>query len=177
MLKHLAEAHPGAVARLSHQYRMNHEICNLSNDIVYGGALKCADEEVARRQLDLPGFPENMTEPDRFSWVCSAVDPQHPVVFLDTDSRKSQVTTENVFVSLERTTGRNGSGSVVNDTEASIVRKVVTCLMSCGLAASSIGIICPFRAQVSEAIDFNFRLVQAEIGKGVLSPTISHVLI
>jgi DNA replication ATP-dependent helicase Dna2 len=153
MLKHLAEAHPGSVSMLSQQYRMNHEICNLSNEIVYEGALKCADAEVANRRLDLPGFPDNMNEPDRFSWLSVSVDPQYPVVFLDTDSRSSQLATES-FVSLERTTGRSGSGSIVNDTEAGLVRKVVTSLISCGLAASSIGVICPFRAQVSSVLGF-----------------------
>lgn len=44
MLKHLAEGFPGAVAKLTMQYRMNEDICHLSNligarmnpyDIVY----------------------------------------------------------------------------------------------------------------------------------------------
>lgn len=36
----------------------------------------------------------------------------------------------------------------MNDAEAEIVQTVVNSMLSCGLEASSIGLICPFRAQV-----------------------------
>lgn len=162
MLKHLAEAHPSAVAMLSHQYRMNRQICTLSNEIVYGGALKCANDAVAHQQLDLPGFPENIhTNHGACLWLSKAVHPQHPVIFLNTDSHITSGSTESAFASLERTTGLSSGGSIVNDTEVEIVRKVVEGLVSCGLAPSKIGVICPFRAQVSEMITglvFNCRL-------------------
>jgi len=40
LLKYLAEAQPDSVAKLSYQYRMNSEIWQLSNDIIYAGLLK-----------------------------------------------------------------------------------------------------------------------------------------
>jgi DNA replication ATP-dependent helicase Dna2 len=147
MLKRLAEAHPNSVAMLSYQYRMNQEICTLSNEVAYGGALKCADESVAHRKLALPGFPENVMVAKPQSWLLRAVDPDFPVIFVDTDAQRSRAM-DGTLVSLERTTGRNGGGSIVNDTEVGVVQTVVKSLLSCGLAASSIGLICPFRAQV-----------------------------
>jgi DNA replication ATP-dependent helicase Dna2 len=147
MLKRLAEAHPTSVAMLSYQYRMNHEICALSNEVAYGGALKCADESVAHRKLDLPGYPENVSVVDPQPWLVQVVNPDFPVIFIDTDAQRSRAM-DGTLVSLERTTGRNGGGSIVNDTEVRIVQTVVSSLLSCGMEASNIGLICPFRAQV-----------------------------
>jgi DNA replication ATP-dependent helicase Dna2 len=147
MLKRLAEAHPTAVAMLSYQYRMNREICTLSNEVAYGGALKCADESVAHRKLDLPGFPENVSVADPPTWLLRALDPDYPVIFVDTDTRRSRAI-DGTLASLERTSGRNGGGSIVNDIEVEIVQTVVKSMISCGLEAASIGLICPFRAQV-----------------------------
>lgn len=155
MLKLLAESHPGDVARLSLQYRMNQEICELSNEIVYKGALKCADDSVAGRRLHLSAVPGLPKVEDMGRWLLMAVSPQHPVVFIDTDCHLNEnehiTSNESVghFHALERTTGRGDGGSVVNDTEASIVRDVVAQFLSCGLAASNLGVVCPFRAQVN----------------------------
>lgn len=53
LFKRLCEAHPQAVASLTHQYRMNSEIMCLSNNLVYEGQLKCGSEEVANRRLEI----------------------------------------------------------------------------------------------------------------------------
>lgn len=164
MLKRLADKHASAVAQLTLQYRMHSSICQLSNDIVYDGKLKCANKEIETRLLCLPGFPSAIFKHARINppdscWMVMAIDPSRPVVFLDTDriqridtpikSSRSPTDDSKTFISgLERTTGKNGKGSIVNDTEANLVRQFVHALLECGLEPSKIGVICPFRSQV-----------------------------
>jgi DNA replication ATP-dependent helicase Dna2 len=50
----LADAHPGAVVDLAHQYRMNEDIMLLSNKLIYDDKLACGSEQVARQALVLP---------------------------------------------------------------------------------------------------------------------------
>lgn len=165
LLKHLAEAQPDSVAKLTYQYRMNAEICQISNDMIYGGLMKCANESVSARCLDLPGFPENVPEsistivPSN-AWLKQAVDPSNPVVFVNTDADGVDSASRPVFQSLERRLGGHGSGgSLVNDSEAALVRIVVGSLISCGLAKSDVGVICPFRSQVIRAKCCSFPLL------------------
>ena len=89
MLKRLADKHPSSVAQLAMQYRMHGSICQLSNDIVYNGKLRCANKDVETRLLNLSGYPSallNYTIVDSGTcWMKNAIDPSRPVVFLDTD--------------------------------------------------------------------------------------------
>jgi DNA replication ATP-dependent helicase Dna2 len=50
----LSERHPQALTVLEHQYRMNEDIMLLSNVLVYDGMLKCGNESVAKRALQIP---------------------------------------------------------------------------------------------------------------------------
>ena len=148
MLQRLATEHPASVAQLRQQYRMNKHICALSNDVAYKGKLKCANEEVGNRRLKLIRF---MTDYKHISkqqeWISRALDPENPVVFLDTDGiTDKKLGKENLF--LERTSSGRKSGSIVNDTEIEIVRIITGALLRCELPASDVGIICPFRAQL-----------------------------
>lgn len=68
-------------------------------------------------------------------WIERAINPDYPVVFLDTDSKGW----------LE---SDGGAGGQINTTEVSIVQSVVHSLSLCGLDQSSIGVITPFRSQV-----------------------------
>ena len=83
LFKRLSSAHPQAVVQLEHQYRMNAEIMDLSNSLVYGSRLKCGMHGVATSRLALPGYIElASTLP---LWIQHVVDPALPVVFVDTD--------------------------------------------------------------------------------------------
>jgi DNA replication ATP-dependent helicase Dna2 len=154
MLCRLADAHPDSVAQLTYQYRMHRDICELSNTIVYGGKLKCANEEVANRGLSLSGFPENLlpfTVGNSMMWLNKAIDPDSAMVFLDTDAIRNSSyseSTESIITPLESTAGRAIGGSIVNDTESKLVRITVKGLLDCGLDSSAIGVISPFRAQL-----------------------------
>lgn len=73
---------------------------------------------------------KNLSTVDR-PWIERALDPDQPVIFLDTDS--------NGWMETE---------GPINNFEASIVEKLVLSLSLCGVENSSIGIITPFRSQV-----------------------------
>ena len=141
MLKRLAEGNPRHVAQLTQQYRMAEDICQLTNDIIYGGKLKCANEAIKRRKMLLPGYPENVL-PGVLSKV---IDPNKTVVFLDTDQRKHGCTD---IVPLECTADKKEGGSLMNKTEATLVERIVESLVFCGASLGSIGIISPFNAQL-----------------------------
>jgi DNA replication ATP-dependent helicase Dna2 len=143
MLSRLAEKHPTCVAQLKLQYRMHASICQLCNDIVYGGKLKCANDAVMLELLQLSKFRNSDT------WVCRIIDPNKPVVFANTDYFECQDgDSRQVIVGLERRPEKNDRGNMVNDREVSIVRRVIEELVISGLSPSLIGVISPFRAQV-----------------------------
>lgn len=144
LLKHLAESHPESISPLTYQYRMHKEICELSSRFIYDGKMKCGNEQVAKATLQLPGFHHiNHLDLPTNAWRKSATDPSIPLVFLNTDTI--------VFdrqADLESSSGTARGSPIINETEAGLVRQVVDDLISCGLPPSSIGVICPFRAQV-----------------------------
>ena len=58
LFKRLSERHPHAVISLEHQYRMNEDIMELSNTLIYEHRLKCGTQGVARAILELPSWDE-----------------------------------------------------------------------------------------------------------------------
>jgi DNA replication ATP-dependent helicase Dna2 len=56
LFKLLSDTHPQAVVNLEHQYRMCEEIMTLSNELIYNGRLKCGNEMVAKRTLEIPNI-------------------------------------------------------------------------------------------------------------------------
>lgn len=58
LFKRLSEQHPHAVVSLEHQYRMNQDIMELSNTLIYENRLKCGTLDVAKAQLQLPNWDE-----------------------------------------------------------------------------------------------------------------------
>jgi len=107
-------------------------------------------------RLELKNFPRALSS-QAFGassrWVQNVVNPFRPCVFVDTDgigTSDSNIGQENScdFVSLERMASRQAGGNMVNDTEAAIVTRMVEALTRVGVPPSSIGIICPFNAQI-----------------------------
>lgn len=163
MLKRLAERFPVSIAQLTYQYRMHEDICRISSEAVYGGKLKCGNEAVRRRRLDLPDFPKSLPRAISrkvYHWLLGTINPNKSVVFVDTDNIKKlpgaktgppsdPVASKKEGIDpLEGTVGGRSGGSVVNETEAALVRYIVSGLIATGLPPSSIGVVCPFRAQV-----------------------------
>ena len=146
MLKRLADRYPESVAQLTLQYRMHEDICLLSNLLVYKGHLKCANDTVRSKKLALPQFPRSLrsiVKPDSpgLGWLLPLLNPNRPVVFANTDAIGLNLETSG------RGRGSNGGG-LVNDKEVDLARCIAQGLRVCGLNASSIGIISPYRAQV-----------------------------
>jgi DNA replication ATP-dependent helicase Dna2 len=136
---------------------MNEEICKLSSYLIYGGKLKCGSEEVRQRKLHLPGFPTTLPPvvsqtKGYWPWLKMTVSPEFPVIFVDTDNLRKTASTnspEKVFEGLEETKGGRAGGRITNPTEATLVRYVLHGLVSTGASPKDIGVISPFRAQVS----------------------------
>lgn len=158
LLTRLANAHPMSIAALTYQYRMNEEICNLSSQLTYEGVLKCGNDVVKQRRLNLPGFPRELppiAEMNKglWPWLKMTISPGKPVIFVDTDSMRKTSSSSNenqsgAIEALEEKQGGRAGGKVTNPTEASIVRYIIHGLVATGLSPSDIGVISPFRAQV-----------------------------
>ena len=158
MLKRLAEQFPSAVAQLRLQYRMHEDICYLCNEIVYQGKLQCANENVKNGKLSLMKYPSAiLAMRSRLhsvvggGWLLPVLNPHRTVVFADTDAVRIQPTsTDHCWLEMSRKEGCNeGGGNMVNESEARLTRTVVQGLLACGLDPASIGVISPYRSQVS----------------------------
>ena len=70
LFSRLAAAHPRAICQLTTQYRMNAEIMDVSNRLVYGGLLRCGSEAQANASLSLPQ-PHRLPPPstDAKAWA------------------------------------------------------------------------------------------------------------
>jgi len=113
LFQSLCTAHPLAVSTLATQYRMNAAIMAISNELVYRGALKCANDAVSNQTLHIPrvmrmreviGVPRALALPSaaglggeghtpsppslqlNLDWLAYVINPAVPVVFLDTSA-------------------------------------------------------------------------------------------
>lgn len=148
MLKRLAEKHPSDVAQLTLQYRMHEDICLLSNLLVYNGLLKCGNDIVRVQKLTLSHFPRALKtkiQPTTkgLGWLLPVLNPNKPVVFVNTDKLGQDLE------GSERARGAKNGVGVFNDTEVSLAGHVIDGLRLCGLQAEYIGVISPYRSQVS----------------------------
>lgn len=131
----LAKAHPPAVARLSHQYRMNNDIMSICNTLVYDNMLKCGDDaRVGRARLAVPRLDRlRMLRPPNHppSWLEDILRPNRCVIFLNTDNLLASERVEEgeeQLVSLEKGlvpgSDRECSSNLTNPTEARLVCQV-----------------------------------------------------
>ncbi len=88
---------------------VSREIMDLANHLVYNGKLQCGTESIAKGRLNMPFRPQ----PSKMDeWLWQSLDPDKPVLFLDTDSCQE---------SQEMMTG----GQVTNPYEAKLVALLV----------------------------------------------------
>jgi DNA replication ATP-dependent helicase Dna2 len=171
LLMRLAKAHPSSIAALTFQYRMNNEICQLSSFLIYGGVLKCGNQTVSQRRLELPGFPKTLppiaastNNKGFWPWLKMTVSPGKPVLFVDTDSmrKSSENNGENgKMEGLEEKQGGRAGGTVTNPTEAMVISYIIHGLVATGLPPKDIGVISPFRAQVRSLPETSFPFLHA----------------
>lgn len=173
LFKRLAEAHPSAVISLVEQYRMNKDIMLLSNTLVYENRLSCGTLDVADAVLVLPNgqdisqYIRPLPQVD-LSWLYASVDPSNSVVFLNTDGCIDAP----VYQDSLRNSDSDGGSLVSANSGSDLLDKpqrythggvnmaevyTIICLLSvfrrCGVPMSSVGVISPFRAQVSVIIE------------------------
>ncbi|KAK3590495.1 hypothetical protein CHS0354_015484 [Potamilus streckersoni] len=126
-----------ATFELDHQYRMNREIMNLSNKLVYNGCLKCGSVTVETQTLSLPRRESIQQDLDKCPWLKHVTDTEleKAVVFLDTERIPAPEIQEK-------------GGGIKNEVEAMIVMNIVKTFIQAGINPDEIGIIAPYRSQV-----------------------------
>ena len=147
VFRRLCEAHPVALQRLSYQYRMNRDVCDTVNAVIYGGLLRCGNAAVASRKLV---FPSNAVLPDQ-EWLRDTINPERRVIILNTDAVAGSAETKNGESSSGGARQR-GSG-VTNLLESRITAAVVSALTTAGIDPGEIGVLCPYRSQLSRMRD------------------------
>ncbi|KAG1727676.1 Dna2-domain-containing protein [Suillus paluster] len=140
LFRRLSEAHPHAVVDLTYQYRMNEDIMQLSNKLIYGDRLRCGSEEVAKRTLVLPNecmvgkLEPGMCLCEESCWLRYLLSESCKVVFLDTDQ-------------LPAHDSRVGD-LVQNDVEAQLVYQITEAFLRSGIQEDQIGIMSLYRQQI-----------------------------
>ncbi|KAJ2554250.1 DNA replication endonuclease-helicase Dna2 [Coemansia sp. RSA 1933] len=151
LFRRLCEAHPSAVVRLEYQYRMNADIQRLANNLIYDGHLRCGSQEVANKRIQYKVDPrtaasnkwpslqpvDGRSSSKDLSWAISALDAQHGAVFVDTD----------LIPGYE--TRSEGSDYVTNVVEIKVIKVLTSLLQECGVEGPQIGILSPYRAQLT----------------------------
>lgn len=162
----LSDAHPEAVVSLTYQYRMNKDVMLLSNMLVYDNKLRCANDEVANKVLEIPDM-------DKFRNHC------HPEAVQEQPQDLQQSQSENSHVSRRQCPGHSTDtscwleqaldpqrsvifidtdlvpahevqvgNSTQNPTEALFIQQLTEALISGGISEDDIGIISVLRAQL-----------------------------
>ncbi|CAO0795298.1 unnamed protein product [Mucor circinelloides] len=141
----LAEARPESISYLEYQYRMNREIMDVSNTLIYDGKLKCGNYQVASRTLQLPHLDaglRSMHEQSNCSfiqskdcWLKSVLDPTRKVVFVDTDEMKCKES-------------RPLGSFLQNEGEAQLIYQVTETLLKSGLDEQDLAVVSVYRSQL-----------------------------
>ena len=171
MLKRLIEAHPQAATCLTAQYRMNDQIMTLCNHLIYEQRMTCATPEVASARLSIPNSASFYSgrckgTHGKNDWLLRCMDPQHSVVFLNTDSMYSTPSPSSRRGVDQRSTripghldplnpppdvGTDYKGENIHHAEVEIVCQLVSALMKNGMdvrKGNGLGVISPYRSQV-----------------------------
>lgn len=120
----MESAHSGPISRmLTVQYRMHERIMGWSSARLYGGRIVASPQVRSHLLTDLPGVATT-------EWT------EHPLCFVDTAG-----------CGHDESAG-DDDGSKSNPGEAGLVARIVTGLREAGVAASWIGIVTPYNAQV-----------------------------
>ena len=169
LFKRLAEAHPHAVVSLRAQYRMNFDIMTVCNSMIYEHKLFCASPAVASARIYVPDLCHlplpnvgqsssvySRTNNNRIDWLYTCMDPSRPVLFLDTDqldATETQIVANTLKQDQENDNGLDVLSSnvnpLVNMHEVNIVELLVKGFQKYGCNSYSVGIISPYRDQVS----------------------------
>ncbi|XP_023228327.1 DNA replication ATP-dependent helicase/nuclease DNA2-like isoform X2 [Centruroides sculpturatus] len=119
---------------LNLQYRMNGEIMMLCNLLTYDGKLKCASADVENARLIIPKLS---CLPDSIGWHKLLLsESTNSILFLNLDG-------------LPAPESYDSQGLVQNEIEANIVTQISWTIIKGGILENDIGIITPYKKQVS----------------------------
>ncbi|XP_047032754.1 DNA replication ATP-dependent helicase/nuclease DNA2 [Helicoverpa zea] len=125
-----------ATSTLQLQYRMNQALADIANRVAYDNRLKCANENIAQAclSIDVLKIPELSDSP----WLSTACSPkqQHAALFLDVEA-------------VDVGDVPDTKNSCANPIEACVVMALVEALKKGNVKPSDIGVIAPYRDQVS----------------------------
>ena len=128
LFERLAEAFPNSIHLLTNQYRMNDKIVDYSNKKYYEGKLKAFDNKISTQNLsELKNFAINEKEIED----SIIYNPKFPLVYVPVNG---------VFQPDKK----------LNKAEAIKVAEIVSNFLKLGVSLEQIGVICPYRGQVSE---------------------------
>ncbi|KAJ3324107.1 Tripartite DNA replication factor [Boothiomyces sp. JEL0866] len=133
LFKHLCEANPQAITYLSLQYRMNQDIMLLTNHLVYEYRLLCANDSVAKSVLEVPNL--HLKDCNSQCWINRILKEGSSVLFCDTDMIPGTETKHGIWIE--------------NKVEVSLVSQLVSVMVKNGVDESDIGVISPYRHQLS----------------------------
>lgn len=141
-----------ATIALTMQYRMNRTITKLANGLTYGGALKCANDEVAKATM-------KVNSSTKLKWMQRILSPHidQSIFFLNTGNVYSRcmehlktVKNSKEYRINSDETESNGSMKRIytNYCEAAVIMEIVHELLASGVDGSLIGVIAPYVLQV-----------------------------
>lgn len=159
LFKLLSDAQPDSVVNLEHQYRMAEDIMLLSKELVYSGRIKCGNDAVAKRMLEIPNLDaglathhfttsslpksdhstQSICANDATCWLRRALSPSSRCLMLNTDSITP------AGFARETVSGAR----ITNVTESIITAQVVTALIHSGVPPRSVGVITFYRSQLA----------------------------
>jgi DNA replication ATP-dependent helicase Dna2 len=145
LMKRLSDSHPEVVSHLTLQYRMNSDILSICNSLYYDHRMKCANDDVSNLKLQLLSNWQDLIP--KSDWLSISLDPANSVVFLDT-SRVIEMRNIGYYKDIVSSVG-NKLNNTENCLETEIIFKIMESMIICGIDSTSIGIISPFRAQLS----------------------------
>lgn len=141
-----------ATVALTMQYRMNRTITKLANGLTYGGALKCANDDVAKATM-------KVNSSTKLKWLQRILSPHidQSIFFLNTgnvyprcvDHLKTVKQSKEYRIDPNETE-TNGSTKRIytNYCEAAVILEIVHELLASGVNGSVIGVIAPYVLQV-----------------------------
>jgi len=128
LFERLVNVDPSNIHLLQQQFRMNEKLIEYPNKEFYNGKLSSFNDEIKKQNLSmLPNFVGDYNEIQN----SNIYDPNNPLIF---------VPVQGIFQHKKK----------INKEEAKVISLIVSNFLKLGLNIDQLGIICPYRGQVSE---------------------------
>ena len=156
LFEKLSKIHYNSLITLTIQYRMNDEIMNLCNHLIYNNIMSCDNKLISNARLELSESYQMINDND---WLGVCVGNKQSVIFLNTDPLFANVINERNEESFideddfNETNEKNKSNQFTcnsNEKEIEIIRLISWQLRKLKYNLNKLGIISPYRMQVKE---------------------------